>query len=153
MAESAGTAVSHGAGEIPWIAVQPGDRGPHDRPRQRLRAPCDRAARPDGTVGDAAFLRDSTKPAALGRIPGVVDGVVTTSFGPDGSVCLHVVPDGPQRGGPADGEHIELVLRPEHADLLGAALLRERRASAPSPRKDGWIPCWLGLRLARRSPE
>ncbi len=104
--------------------------------------------------GDAALLRDDTRPAALKRIPGVVDGLVTTSFEPDGSVCLHVVVGAPQRGGAAAGGDIELVLRPEHAELLGAALLRERRpASPPSPRKDGWIPCWLGLRLARRLPE
>jgi hypothetical protein len=79
-------------------------------------------------------------------IPGVLDGLVTTSSGPDGGVSLHVVA-GTDDARAAGCWHIELVLHPEHAELLGAVLLRARqRSSWRARRRGGWIPCWLGLR-------
>jgi hypothetical protein len=102
-------------------------------------------------TSDPALLRHDARPTVPEGIPGVVDGLVTASSGPDGSVCVHVVMGNPDAGS-AGGGHIELVLRPEHARLLGALLLGERQpAPLPAPHKRSWIPCWLGLRLGRRS--
>lgn len=77
-------------------------------------------------------------------IPGVIDGLVTITSEPSGGVCLYVVADLGADGSAVHG-HIELVLRPEHGELLGAALLGGRQ-SGPPPLK-GWVPCCLGLRL------
>lgn len=83
-------------------------------------------------------------PTVPGLIPGVIDGLVTITSEPSGSVCLYVVADTGAAGSAGHG-HIELVLRPEHGELLGAALLGGLRSEPLPPQ--GWIPCCLGLRL------
>jgi hypothetical protein len=86
----------------------------------------------------------SVQPA---MIPGVVDGLVTTSLAPDGSVSFHVI-IGASRGQVEECDHIEFILSPEHAKMFGETLLGKRRQPASSVLYETpSVPCCIGVRL------
>ncbi len=78
-------------------------------------------------------------------IPGVVDGLVRTSVGPDGSVSFHVTT------GTAIGKgayNFEFVLSREHADAIGEMLsVRGWTPATPVRYEHLQIPCRIGIRL------
>lgn len=78
-------------------------------------------------------------------IPGVVDGLVRTSVGPDGTVSFHVTT------GTAIGKgayNFEFVLSREHADAIGAMLSAQGWTPATPIRYEHLqIPCRIGIRL------
>lgn len=80
-------------------------------------------------------------------IPGIVDGFVTTSFHPDGSVSFHVV-IGKYSARASRCDQIELIVRPEHAETLGETLLAERQPHSSATRYGtAAVPCRIGVHL------
>ena len=96
--------------------------------------------------GDIENAR-SRQLARAALVPGLVDGLVTTAVDQDGSISVHLVIGTSETSG-EDCPHIELVLKREHAGILGELLLGVRRPRV-SP-ADGValpIPCCIGISL------
>ncbi|MEU5547490.1 hypothetical protein AB0G85_34855 [Streptomyces sioyaensis] len=97
----------------------------------------------------------SNRSVALPIVPGVVDGLITTLTDADGCVSLQIRIK-MRHAAVEDGEHIEVVLDPEHCAALGNALLATGSA-APTVRPHlPAIPCSVGVSLQhsfdRREP-
>jgi hypothetical protein len=86
--------------------------------------------------------------ATLGTVPGVLDGLITTSLAPDGSVLFRVRIG---TGGDALGRDslIEIILSPDHADTL-AEIWRTR--SGDPGHQSLAVPCCIGVRLRSPAP-
>jgi hypothetical protein len=76
-------------------------------------------------------------------IPGVVDGTVTASSEPDGTVSFRIA-IGDRTG---RGDYVELVVSGEHAGQLGATLLTAS-AEAGAGTGAATVPCSVGIRLS-----
>ncbi|MGW1837893.1 hypothetical protein [Streptomyces sp. NPDC002067] len=81
-------------------------------------------------------------------IPGVVDGTVTASTEPDGTVSLRIT-IGPHTD---DCDYIELIITADHATRIATTLLSTANSAAPRPGPADTpgtttAPCSVGVRL------
>lgn len=77
------------------------------------------------------------------RIPGVVDGTVTVSVDPDGSITFHVVVGAADGASPDHDHQVEVVIWEKDAGRLGRLLGGSDREPLAS------LPCLVGVRLGR----
>ena len=87
-------------------------------------------------------------PATLGTVPGVLDGLITASLAPDGSILFRVSigADGDALG---RGSLIEIILSPDHADTL-AGIWHTR--SGDTGHRSLAVPCCIGVQLRSHAP-
>lgn len=89
-----------------------------------------------------------TGSAASGTVSGVVDGLITTSFAPDGSLLFRVGmgTDGDALG---RGGHIEIILSPDQADALAEIWLARHGDMGYDVSA---VSCCIGVRLRSPAP-
>ncbi|MDH6439257.1 hypothetical protein M2158_007798 [Streptomyces sp. SAI-144] len=84
-----------------------------------------------------------TRPTA---VPGVVDGSLTISMGADREVSLHVElgSDGGLSGRAAQ---FEIILGPQDAEIVRAALAADSGGAAPFGMWPSSVPCQIGIHV------
>ncbi|MDH6124630.1 hypothetical protein [Kitasatospora sp. GP82] len=80
-------------------------------------------------------------------IPGVVDGMMTTSLDAEGNVSFHILIS--EYGRSAEiSDRVEFILTGEHARQLGETLLARAQDPAASTPEASPVPCSVGVRLS-----